>query len=136
MLYTARLINSRQSGSAILIAEHIEEDDDDKDITAISGSLPSGGSSDFLMIEDPVFTHPAYLLTSFASEGNPSDNFDSNDIDKHVSIEVDYDHIAGGRGRPRLPRLFTKCWVHGLYFFYGCPMQDVVFPWPTTLQNL
>ncbi|KAJ9664587.1 hypothetical protein H2201_005099 [Coniosporium apollinis] len=51
------------------------------------------------------------------------------DIDKHVSLEVD----LRGSTKEDFPRLFTKRWVNGLYFFEGCPRRKVVFPWPASL---
>ncbi|KAI0903615.1 heterokaryon incompatibility protein-domain-containing protein [Ustulina deusta] len=71
-----------------------------------------------------------FFFTAFAPGRDDSDKFDSNDVDKHVSIEVACGNLAP------LPKLYTKRWVHGLFFFRQCSRQEVVFPWPPTLQNL
>ncbi|KAI1176042.1 heterokaryon incompatibility protein-domain-containing protein [Nemania sp. FL0916] len=76
------------------------------------------------------------LFTAYAPKRDDSDGFDFNDIDKHVSIEVDCDNLAEVRWRTRLPRLYTGRWVHGLYFFDKCPQQEVIFPWPAALRYL
>ena len=61
--------------------------------------------------------------------------YDWNDIDRHVSMEVDCPDLAGRYGHVRLPRLFTKCWIHGMCFFDQCPRKELGFPWPASLQG-
>ncbi|KAI1362927.1 hypothetical protein F5Y08DRAFT_354844 [Xylaria arbuscula] len=53
-----------------------------------------------------------------------------NDIDRHVSLEVDCTFANG-----TIPYLRTRRWIYGLCFFYGCPRKDVVFPWPNILGS-
>jgi hypothetical protein len=83
-----------------------------------------------------VLECPTYVFTSLRVAREGSGMFDSNDIDRHVSMEVDSPDMEGRHGRAQVPRLFTKRWIHGLCFFGRCPQQDVVFPWPTSLQGL
>jgi len=61
----------------------------------------------------------SYIFTaSCPAKGN------SDDIDKHISLEVDW-QSSTNKG---LPLLITKRWVSGLCFFDKYPRQDVVFP--------
>jgi Heterokaryon incompatibility protein (HET) len=68
---------------------------------------------------------PSYVFTASQPAGNSP-----RDIDKHVSLEVE---LQGLTDRSQ-PRLITTRWINGLYFFDGCPRQNVVFPWPYSLR--
>ncbi|KAI2465202.1 heterokaryon incompatibility protein-domain-containing protein [Annulohypoxylon bovei var. microspora] len=77
-------------------------------------------------------TQPIHIFTSFRPQRANVGDYDHNDIDKYVSIEVE--PVAGHRNL-KLPKLFTTGrWIYGLCFFKGCPLQLVVFPWPDTLK--
>ncbi len=74
---------------------------------------------------------PDYVFTA-SREKEADDGRDLlNDIDRHVSLEVDCTITSG-----RLPDLHTRCWIHGLCFFYGCPRMQVSFPWPSTITRV
>jgi hypothetical protein len=69
---------------------------------------------------------PSYVFTaSCPASENPSE------IDKHVSLEVDW----RGSASENRPRLITKRWINGLCFFDGCPRRKVVFPWPASMAK-
>ncbi|KAH6955988.1 hypothetical protein BKA56DRAFT_602692 [Ilyonectria sp. MPI-CAGE-AT-0026] len=53
-----------------------------------------------------------------------------NDLDRHVSLEVDCDFDSSS-----LPSLYTRRWNHGLYFFWRCPRVEVMFPWPRAISE-
>ncbi|EON65863.1 hypothetical protein W97_05105 [Coniosporium apollinis CBS 100218] len=65
-----------------------------------------------------------YVFTASRPAGG-----DFGDIDKHVSLKVDLRSST----KEGFPRLFTKRWVNGLYFFEGRRRRKVVFPWPASL---
>ncbi|KAI8648306.1 HET domain-containing protein [Fusarium sp. Ph1] len=75
-----------------------------------------------------------YVFTSFRSERRGSEGVDYNDIDRHVSLEVDCFDPEMEYGQCQ--RLFTKRRIHGLCFFHGCSPRHVVFPWPASLRDL
>ncbi|KAH7243971.1 heterokaryon incompatibility protein-domain-containing protein [Fusarium solani] len=75
-----------------------------------------------------------YVFTSFQPERRDSEGFYYNDIDRHVSLEVDCFDLEMQYGQ--CPKLFTKRWIHGLCFFHGCSPRHVVFPWPASLRDL
>ncbi|KAH7161797.1 heterokaryon incompatibility protein-domain-containing protein [Dactylonectria macrodidyma] len=76
----------------------------------------------------------SYVFTSFQSERRDPEGFDYNDIDRHVSLEVDCSYL--GTDYRQTPKLFTRRWIQGLCFFHGCPPRPVVFPWPASLRDL
>ncbi|KAL7794229.1 heterokaryon incompatibility domain-containing protein [Trichoderma ceciliae] len=116
MLCVAKTIHGPSRGTAIFIIE-------------------ADGRRDRKLTDKWLREHPRYVFTSFRPERDDSRFFDANDIDKHVSLEVDSPDLQAERNQRR-PRLFTKCWIYGICFFYGCPRKDVVFPWPASLQDL
>ncbi|KAJ2976863.1 hypothetical protein NUW58_g7982 [Xylaria curta] len=74
---------------------------------------------------------PSYAFTA-SREGQSNDSGRLiNDIDKHVSLAVDF----FGENE-RTPFLYTRRWMHGLCFFYGCPRIEAVFPWPSALSEI
>lgn len=58
---------------------------------------------------------------------------DANDIDRHVSLEVDLESHSRRGG---VPRLRVRRGLLGMCFFDGCPRTRVVFPWPRALQGI
>ncbi|KAI5862509.1 hypothetical protein GGS23DRAFT_570549 [Durotheca rogersii] len=74
---------------------------------------------------------PDYVFTASREKEAGHDRHLPDDVDRHVSLEVDY---TVGKGQ--LPLLRTRRWIHGLCFFYGCPRIDVVFPWPSTIKQI
>lgn len=68
----------------------------------------------------------AYVLTAVCPAENRKD-----DIEKHVSLEVELLGSPKSRG-PK--RLVIKRWINGLFFFdRNSPITEVVFPWPESL---
>jgi len=57
----------------------------------------------------------------------------SNDIDRHVSLEVEF---AGLDGEYRIPRLHVRRWSSGLCFFKGQSTRNVIFPWPASIESI
>lgn len=96
----------------------------------------SQGSGDAIFIVDPRLKDQNYVFTSIRSKRGDSRRSYFNDIDKHVSLEVDLGNPEGIRRGKWLPMLFTKRWIIGLCFFSRDSLQDVVFPWPMSLQGL
>lgn len=81
---------------------------------------------------DGLYPPAGFAFTS-AWQGDPgSQTHDANDIDRHVSLEVD--NVSLGSGG--VPRLRVRRWLLGMCFFYRCPRTDVVFPWPRPLQTV
>ncbi|KAE8162429.1 heterokaryon incompatibility protein-domain-containing protein [Aspergillus tamarii] len=66
-----------------------------------------------------------YVFTAVWSDDKTID-----DIEKHVSLEVELHGSSNGWG-PK--RLVIKRWINGLFFFNrSSPVTDVVFPWPNS----
>ncbi|KAH0442479.1 hypothetical protein CcaCcLH18_01521 [Colletotrichum camelliae] len=82
----------------------------------------------------PWADEPIYVFTSSKPKEEASRNSYPNDIDKHVSIEIESWGAPLESGHHR-PNLFTKRWINGLCFFRGHPRQEVVFPWHPALTN-
>ncbi|KAH7231212.1 heterokaryon incompatibility protein-domain-containing protein, partial [Fusarium tricinctum] len=79
------------------------------------------------------FDEDSYVFTSIHRNRQGQQCFELNDINKHVSLEVD---CCFGKNYWQFPRLYTRRWVHGLCFFQGCSPHPVIFPWPVSLQGL
>ncbi len=78
---------------------------------------------------DGVYLPPAFVFTSVRQGKRGSQAHLANDIDHHVSLEVDLEEPLGGG----VPFIRVRNWIHGMYFFDGCPRTRVVFPWPPAL---
>ncbi|RSL77240.1 hypothetical protein CEP51_009260 [Fusarium floridanum] len=137
-LCTATLIGPGPCGVAIFIIES-GEDDGESGFTSspdsgyrspIAGSR-TGTDSDTMVFEQ---LESGYVFTSFQPERRGLEGFDYNDLDRHVSLEVDC--IDPDMKYGQCPKLFTKRWIHGLCFFHGCSPRHVVFPWPASLREL
>ncbi|KAM0251440.1 hypothetical protein ACHAQJ_008191 [Trichoderma viride] len=75
---------------------------------------------------------PDYVFTS-VREGDPGSlSHDANDIDRHVTLNVELEEFPSST----IPHLRVHRWLHGMCFFYGCPRKDVIFPWPQALQDI
>ncbi|KAI4869834.1 heterokaryon incompatibility protein-domain-containing protein [Hypoxylon rubiginosum] len=96
----------------------------------------SRGYGNAIFVLDRRFKDQDFVFTSVRSKKEDSQRSDFNDVDKHVSLEVDLDNPEDIRRGKELPRLFTKRWIAGLCFFSKGSLQDVVFPWPESLQDL
>ncbi|KAF6822493.1 hypothetical protein CPLU01_11991 [Colletotrichum plurivorum] len=80
--------------------------------------------------DDGPYPPAAFAFTSAWEGDSGSQTHDANDIDRHVSLEVD----KGSRGSGGVPQLSVRRWLLGMCFFDGCPRTEVVFPWPRALQ--
>jgi hypothetical protein len=76
---------------------------------------------------------PAYVFTASHPEKIDPDSPVSEDLDRHVSLDVDCQDLTTSFSTGQQPRLYTKRWVNGLLFFDGCPRDDVLFPYPASL---
>ena len=77
--------------------------------------------------------HGGFVFTASRPRVFRVDVHDMNDLDHHVSLEVECQ--LPGRTSKRLPRLYTKRWILGLCFFKGWPRMHVIFPWPIELLD-
>lgn len=88
---------------------------------------------------DEVYDEPhppkdVYAFTSMRQGDGRSEAHEYNDIDHYyVSLIVDMEEPVGGGA---VPRLRIRRWLNGMCFFTGCPRDEVVFPWPRTLQEV
>ncbi|KAK5314928.1 hypothetical protein LTR70_006890 [Exophiala xenobiotica] len=93
----------------------------------VIGELPSHGTGCGLFVAPDLRDLPRHVFTSWHNaSGSPFRDIQEL-VDKHVSLELDVEAEPSGRG---LPRLRTKRWINGLYFFSQTAEQKVVFPWP------
>ncbi|KAL7947300.1 hypothetical protein V8C42DRAFT_317368 [Trichoderma barbatum] len=81
--------------------------------------------------EDEANPPPAFVFTSAWYRDPGSETHEANDIDRHVSLEVDLEEPLGGT---RVPHLRIRRWLLGMCFFEGRPRIEAVFPWPRELQ--
>jgi hypothetical protein len=70
----------------------------------------------------------AFTAARGSSSGSSVDY--ANDIDRHVSLEVDAECLTDGRR----PELRIKSWRNGLYFV-SVWQREVLFPWPASFQS-
>jgi hypothetical protein len=82
--------------------------------------------------DDGPYPPAAFAFTSAWQGDSGSQTHDANDIDRHVSLEVD----KGPLNSNGLPQLRVRRWLLGMCFFDGCRRTEVVFPWPPTLQAI
>ncbi|KAL7759185.1 hypothetical protein ACKLNR_011612 [Fusarium oxysporum f. sp. zingiberi] len=125
LLHTAKLLGSGPLGVAVFVGQAEDTDTDcDSDGSSEMDSEMSTDSDDH--------DQDSYVFTSFDSAQFDRGGFDLNDLDKRVSLEVDCDSGISDR---RIPRLYTKRWIHGLCFYQGRPPRPVIFPWPASLKD-
>ncbi|KAJ3567497.1 hypothetical protein NPX13_g6745 [Xylaria arbuscula] len=75
-----------------------------------------------------------FVFTSSRAKKDDHEDFISNDVDNHVSVEVN--------GEPGVdqdfenpPLLYVNRWALGICFFVGCERVMVTFPWPQELAE-
>lgn len=68
----------------------------------------------------------AYAFTASKPEGGTLESY-NNDLDRHVSFQVDVEPRDGVDG------LRIRRWLPGLCFFRGRERKKVMFPWPDNL---
>ncbi|KAH7308941.1 hypothetical protein B0I35DRAFT_490832 [Stachybotrys elegans] len=78
---------------------------------------------------DKTYPPTAFAFTSVWFRDQGSEVHDANDIDRHVSFEVEKPVAVDGT-----PQLRIRRWLLGMCFFDECPRTKVVFPWPRALQ--
>ncbi|KAK2472747.1 hypothetical protein H9L39_14922 [Fusarium oxysporum f. sp. albedinis] len=126
LLHTAKLLGSGPLGVAVFVGQAEDTDTDgDSDGSSEMDSEMSTDSDDH--------DQGSYVFTSFDSAQFDRGGFDLNDLNKRVLLEVDCDSGISDR---RIPRLYTKRWIHGLCFYQGRPPRPVIFPWPASLKDL
>ncbi|KAH7304611.1 hypothetical protein B0I35DRAFT_401109 [Stachybotrys elegans] len=86
------------------------------------------------------FTRGSYGISdSFAFTAScpekSSDEFDLNDLDRHVSFEVDIDGPVQDHNE-LVPKLKIRRWLPGLCFFEGEGRDKAFFPWPSDLTRI
>ncbi|KEY75049.1 hypothetical protein S7711_09656 [Stachybotrys chartarum IBT 7711] len=79
-----------------------------------------------------------FVFTASRPEDAQSQEYDANDLDRHVSLEVQlegfYHGICHNGSYGQIPKLRIKRWLPGMCFFKGCPRLPVIFPWPSNLK--
>ena len=109
-LCTATALPARRPlAVAIFVIE--PEDDGDESSSGSVGSL--------------VFDQESYVFTSIRRDQQDQQSFESNDLNKHVSLGVD---CCSGKSTRQVPQLYTRRWIHGLCFFHGRSPRSVIFP--------
>lgn len=83
--------------------------------------------------ESDLQTSPAFVLTSAWFRDPGSKRNDSNDLDRHVSLQV---HLESATSDSMAPRLYAQRWLLGMCFFRGCRRTQVIFPWPQHLRTV
>jgi hypothetical protein len=121
LLCTATLLGARPLGVGVFVVQ-LEDSD-----------AESSGMGSEMSLDDDDYDEDCYVFTSFQRAQCDREGFDLNDLDKHVSLEVDCDSGLSDR---RIPRLYTRRWIHGLCFYHGCSPRSVMFPWPLSLRDL
>ncbi|OIW32474.1 hypothetical protein CONLIGDRAFT_642184 [Coniochaeta ligniaria NRRL 30616] len=76
-----------------------------------------------------------FAFTASRPEDCSSDEYDSNDLDRHVSFEVEVEGVVGNTDG-LIPQLRIRRWLPGLCFFRGLSRAHVVFPWPRDLESI
>ncbi|RFU26786.1 hypothetical protein B7463_g9556, partial [Scytalidium lignicola] len=135
ILCAASLIDQRQrhrNSSAIFILEDVEDGNiEEENRDGRTNKNSDGSESRGRAFEDPVF-----VFTSSQPRRERTKRSDPNDIDRQISMIVDSPDLRVRPYSPKMPRLFTKRWIHGLCFFDGEPRRRAVFPWPASLRGL
>lgn len=80
---------------------------------------------------------PGFVFTCTAPSDVETDEYDPNDIDRHVSLEVlRKDGDGSSQDDGDVPMLYTHRWLTGLFFPRGCAQDEVIFPWPSELVDI
>ncbi|KAK4233054.1 hypothetical protein C8A03DRAFT_48273 [Achaetomium macrosporum] len=74
---------------------------------------------------------PQTLAFTASRPEHVTDEFDLNDLDRHVTFEVGVEDQNS-----RVPRLRIRRWLPGMCFFRGVFREEVVFPWPSDLKGI
>ncbi|KAK4235922.1 hypothetical protein C8A03DRAFT_46014 [Achaetomium macrosporum] len=76
---------------------------------------------------------PSFVFTASRPKQPNSRTVGTNDIDHHVSLEVRFTDLDVEH---RVPRLYVRRWLSGLCLFNGCPRNEVIFPWPPSVETI
>ncbi|EXM14529.1 hypothetical protein FoTM2_017029 [Fusarium oxysporum f. sp. vasinfectum] len=142
-LCTATLLDPGRLRVAIFVIEP-GDGDSGSDKTSVSSEIGSEMSLDYEQnfptiylgaqaedAEPVVLDEGCYAFTSIHRNQQGQQGFEYNDLNKQISLEVDCYFGESGRW---IPRVYTKRWMHGLFFFHGCSPRSVIFPWPASLR--
>ncbi|KAL6912602.1 hypothetical protein FSST1_010362 [Fusarium sambucinum] len=75
------------------------------------------------------------VFTSFSARRQNTTKYGANDLDRHVSLEVNLVDSVNGT-EPSLPCLEIKSWIHGLCFFKNVKRDNVLLPWPPGFEQI
>jgi len=76
-----------------------------------------------------------FAFTASRPEDYSSEEYDSNDLDRHVSYEVEVEGLVGNTDG-LIPQLRIRRWLPGLCFFRGVSRAHVFFSWPRDLKTI
>ena len=76
-----------------------------------------------------------FAFTASRPEDRSSEEYDSNDLDRHVSFEVKVEGLVGNPDG-LIPQLRIRRWLPGLCFFRGALRAYVVFSWRRDLESI
>jgi hypothetical protein len=97
-----------------------------------NGGTPSQ-TSDMSDESDESDDGEVFVFTASSPENNSSEEYDSNDLDRHVSFEVEVGGLVGDTDG-LIPQLRIRRWLSGLCFFKRVRTTYVVFSWPRDLE--
>jgi hypothetical protein len=81
---------------------------------------------------EEIYLPPMAFVFTSVRQGDPGSWIhDANDINHHVSLEVELEEPLASSS---IPRLRVHGWLLGMCFFDECPRIRVVFPWPRALR--
>ncbi|KAI0965047.1 hypothetical protein F4678DRAFT_454006 [Xylaria arbuscula] len=98
------------------------------------GTLDNSRESTAIFIWEGSRRTPGFVFTSSQPKNLNTGNYINNDIDNHVSLEVDR-RLNTEHGIDNLPFLYVKRWVLGVCFFVGYGREKVIFPWPRAMAG-
>lgn len=101
--------------------------------------LEDGGTasqtSDMSHESDESNNVEVFAFTASRPEEYISEEYNSNDLDRHVSFEVEVEGLVGNTDG-LIPQLRIRRWLPGLCFFRRVLRARVVFSWPRDLESI
>ncbi|KAK4118106.1 hypothetical protein N657DRAFT_651630 [Parathielavia appendiculata] len=76
-----------------------------------------------------------YAFTASRPDDYSSKEYDSSDLDRHVSFEVEVEGLVGNTDG-LIPQIRIRRWLPGLCFFRRVSRAHVVFSWPRDLESI
>lgn len=98
------------------------------------GGTPSQ-TSDISGESDESDDVEVFAFTASRPEDYSSEEYDSNDLDRHVSFEVEVEGVVSNTNG-LIPQLRIRRWLPGLCFFRRVSRAHVVFSWPRDLESV